>query len=99
MSWTPFFVLLGSALFPAVYYLSSSDRTETGLTGSISVIVPIVGLVLGVILLVTNLGSLIASPLQLFLTLGSVGSVLMVISLLIPRIIGATIVELVFQRL
>lgn len=95
VSWLPALVLLGSGLFPLGYYLSSSDRNEAGRTGVISAVVPVIGLVSGVILMIANLGSLVANPVRLIVSLGAVLSVLLVIGQLIPRIIGATIVEFI----
>jgi hypothetical protein len=93
VSWLPALVLLGSGLSPVGYYLSSSDRNEAGRAGVTSAVVPVIGLVSGVILFVANLGSLVANPVRLVVSLGAVLSVLLVIGQLIPRRIGATIVE------
>jgi len=99
MSWLPALVLFGSSVFPVGYYLSSPDRDHVGRTGTISVLIPVIGLFVGIGLLVESLGSLISNPLQLGVTVLGVVEVLVVVGFLVPRVIGATIGEFIVNSL
>ncbi|MDL0132045.1 hypothetical protein PNP59_14145 [Halobacterium salinarum] len=93
MTWVPAIILFGSTVFPIGYYLSSPDRTQTGRTGAISVLIPLIGLLLGTALLVGSLGTLTSNPLRLAVSVVGVFEVLVVVGFLTPRVIGATVGE------
>ena len=97
MTWLPTIVLFGSSVFPIGYYLSSGDRDEAGLSGAISVFVPLIGLLLGLVLIVSSLGSLIANPTQLLGAVIGIVEVFLVIGFLVPRVIGASVVEYIIN--
>jgi hypothetical protein len=97
MTWLPAIVLIGSSVFPIGYYLSSPDRNHVGLTGAISVVIPVIGFILGMFLFLGSIGSLIANPLRLGVSLLGVVEVLAVLGFLLPRVIGASVVEFIWN--
>lgn len=64
-----------------------------------SVVIPVIGLVLGIVLLLGSLGSLIANPLRLGVSVLGVVEVLAVIGFLIPRVVGATVGEFIAESI
>jgi hypothetical protein len=95
MTWLPAVILIGSSVFPIGYYLSSPNRTQAGRTGAISIIIPLIGLLVGVGLLLGSLGALISNPLRLGVSLLGVVEVIVVVGFLTPRVIGASIGEFI----
>ncbi|CAP15414.2 glycine cleavage T C-terminal barrel domain-containing protein [Halobacterium salinarum] len=99
MTWVPAIILFGSTIFPIGYYLSSPNRTQTGRTGTISILIPLIGLLLGTALLLGSLGPLTANPLRLAVSIAGVLEVLVVVGFLTPRVIGATLGEYIANTL
>lgn len=99
MSWLPALVFVASSSFPVLYQLTGDDRNAVGWTGLLSLTVPILGLVVGSALLFVNLGSLLARPVRLFVTVVSGVQAMVVIAKLGPRVVGASLGQFVATRL
>jgi hypothetical protein len=99
MTWLPSIVLFGSSVFPLGYYLTSSERNHVGRTGTISVIIPVIGLIFGIVLVLGSLGSLIANPVRFVVSVLGILELLVVLGFLVPRVIGATVGECIVNTL